>query len=68
MEDGTGVSQDQSAVHTDDLSRRRGCRQGEARVSGGKGGGVHDSEETGVEWMRRGFCLGVWGVRRERAM
>lgn len=40
-EGGTGVCRDQCMVHTDVSSRRQGCREEKARVSGGReaGGG-----------------------------
>lgn len=36
---GTGVCRDQCMVHTDVSSRRQGCREEKARVSGRRGGG-----------------------------
>lgn len=65
----TGVCRDQCMVHTDVSSRRQGCREEKARVSGGERGGeegrVYDREETGAEWMRQGFCLGKRTRREE---
>lgn len=58
-EDGTGVCRDQCMVHTSTgLQARKGESEWWEREREREGGRVYDREETGVEWMRPGFCLG----------
>lgn len=64
---GTGVCRDQCMVHIDVSSCQQGCREEKASEwwKRERGGRVYDREETGVEWMRQGFCRGKRAFREE---